>query len=71
MIFQEPMSALNPVLHVGEQVTEALRVHERASGGPRRRAALALLERVGIADAAPAHAAVSRTSCRAACASGS
>jgi oligopeptide/dipeptide ABC transporter ATP-binding protein len=48
MIFQEPMSALNPVFSVGEQVAEGLRVHEKLS----RRAALdraeQLLRRVGI-----------------------
>jgi oligopeptide/dipeptide ABC transporter ATP-binding protein len=48
MIFQEPMSALNPVFSVGDQVAEGLRVHERLS----RRASLdraeQLLRRVGI-----------------------
>jgi len=32
MIFQEPMSSLNPVMKIGEQIEEAIRVHERLSG---------------------------------------
>jgi oligopeptide transport system ATP-binding protein len=51
MIFQEPMSSLNPVLTIGEQVAEPLRLHK----GLGRKAALAaagdLLERVAIPDA--------------------
>ena len=50
MIFQEPMTSLNPVLRIGEQVADVLRLHRGLS----RRAALAeageLLARVGIPD---------------------
>ncbi len=49
IVFQEPMSALNPVMRVGEQVREAIEAHpERARGGRTRERALALLEQVGI-----------------------
>ena len=52
MVFQEPMSALNPLHRIGDQVAEPLRIH-RGWGRARARAeALLLLERVGIADAA-------------------
>src|SRR5690606_4736697 len=40
MIFQEPMTSLNPVLTIGRQLTEAIRVHRRA--GPREARDLAL-----------------------------
>ena len=52
MIFQEPMTSLNPVYTVGEQIAEAIRLHR---GAGRRKAlaeAEALLDRVGMADTA-------------------
>ena len=52
MIFQEPMTALNPVHRVGDQVAEPLRLHRGLSRGAARARAVALLERVGIANAA-------------------
>ncbi len=52
MIFQEPMTALNPLHTIAHQVAEPLRLHRGASKAEARRQALALLERVGIADAA-------------------
>jgi oligopeptide/dipeptide ABC transporter ATP-binding protein len=50
MIFQEPMSALNPVFTVGEQVAEVLRVHEGLGRAAARERAAQLLARVGIPD---------------------
>jgi peptide/nickel transport system ATP-binding protein len=52
MIFQEPMTSLNPVLPIGFQVAEALRYHTEASPQEARRRALALLEHVKIPSAA-------------------
>jgi oligopeptide/dipeptide ABC transporter ATP-binding protein len=50
MIFQEPATSLNPVLTAGDQVVEAIRLHERIGGSGARRRALELFERVGIPD---------------------
>jgi peptide/nickel transport system ATP-binding protein/oligopeptide transport system ATP-binding protein len=49
MIFQEPMTSLNPVFTVGDQITEAMRAHDRtASFGALRSRAIGALERVRI-----------------------
>ena len=48
MIFQEPMTSLNPVFTVGEQVAEAVRVHERASRREARARAVETFKLVGI-----------------------
>ena len=52
MIFQEPMTALNPVHTIGRQVGEPLRLHRGMNAGDARKQAIVLLDRVGIADAA-------------------
>ena len=48
MIFQEPMTSLNPVFTVATQVSEGLMLHQRMRRGPARRRALELLKAVGI-----------------------
>ena len=52
MIFQEPMTSLNPSFTVGFQIGEALRVHQGLSGGKLRHRIVDLLEQVGIPAAA-------------------
>ncbi|MCD0503316.1 ABC transporter ATP-binding protein [Bordetella petrii] len=52
MIFQEPMTALNPAYTIGEQLAEHYRHHRGASGAQARERAVELLEKVGIASAA-------------------
>ena len=50
MIFQEPMTSLNPVIPVGEQVVEAIRLHESASRREARTRCRELFAEVGIPD---------------------
>jgi peptide/nickel transport system ATP-binding protein len=52
LVFQEPMTALNPVFTVGDQVAEALLVHGLATRTEARRRAVALLDEVKVADPA-------------------
>lgn len=48
MIFQEPMTSLNPVFTVGDQIAEAIMLHQKVDAAQARRDAVALLDRVGI-----------------------
>ncbi len=48
MIFQDPMSSLNPVLTIAEQMVETIQAHERVSRADARRRAIELLGMVGI-----------------------
>ncbi|AGS24711.1 ABC transporter ATP-binding protein [Rhizobium etli] len=52
MIFQEPMSSLNPIYTIGSQIVEAIRVHRRMSRRDAEKRALELLEHVQIPDPA-------------------
>lgn len=50
MVFQEPMTALNPVQKVGRQIDEVLRLHSRLGASERRKQVLAMLESVHLPD---------------------
>jgi glutathione transport system ATP-binding protein len=52
MIFQEPMTSLNPVYSVGEQIAESIRLHQGRDHAAARREALRMLEQVRIPEAA-------------------
>ncbi|MFH1028369.1 MAG: ABC transporter ATP-binding protein, partial [Pseudomonadota bacterium] len=51
MIFQEPMTSLNPVLRIGDQITEPLLLHNRISGREADQQGVELLKKVGITSA--------------------
>ena len=48
MVFQDPMTALNPIAYVGDQIAEAIRLHEKLGKLEARRKAATMLEMVGI-----------------------
>jgi oligopeptide transport system ATP-binding protein len=48
MIFQDPMTSLNPVFTIGQQIAEMVRLHEKATKAEARRRAVEMLEVVGI-----------------------
>lgn len=50
MVMQDPMTSLNPLLTVGEQITEAVRLHQGLTGGNARQAAIECLRDVGISE---------------------
>jgi peptide/nickel transport system ATP-binding protein len=51
MIFQEPMSSFSPIYSIGNQITEAIRLHQKLSQNEARNLAGRMLERVGIPNA--------------------
>ncbi len=68
MIFQEPMTSLNPVFTVGDQIGETLRLHMGLEPKQARERAIEMLRQVGI-PAPERRVANTRTSCPAGCAS--
>jgi peptide/nickel transport system ATP-binding protein/oligopeptide transport system ATP-binding protein len=52
MIFQEPMTSLNPVFSIGDQIMETIKAHESLSAAALRKRAIDMLDKVGIPSAA-------------------
>ncbi len=70
MIFQEPMTSLNPVFTVGDQIAEAVRLHQGVGRAEARRRAVEMLRKVGIPEPERAGPTSIRTSSPAGCGSG-
>jgi len=51
MVFQDPMTTLNPTIPIGKQITEAIKKHEKISSDEARERAVEMLDMVGISDA--------------------
>src|SRR5262249_50312006 len=51
VIFQEPIASLNPLMHVGAQIAETLRLHRNVTPDSARRETIAMMAKVGIPDA--------------------
>ena len=66
MIFQQPTSALNPVMNVGDQIGEVLEIHRRMNEKAARDRAIELMQMVGIPDPGAAAQDLSPTRCPAA-----
>ena len=50
MVFQDPLTSLNPALSIGRQIAETLQAHQRMSRAAAERKAVGLLARVGVAN---------------------
>ncbi|MEE4290952.1 MAG: ABC transporter ATP-binding protein [Cycloclasticus sp.] len=50
MIFQDPMTSLNPVMTIGEQIAEAVLTHKKSSASEIRKRVISLIQQVGISD---------------------
>ena len=70
MIFQDPMTSLNPTMRIGDQISETVVLHRGASAAEARERAVEVLGLVGMPSPRSGWT-TTRTSCPAACASGS
>ncbi len=55
MVFQDPLTSLNPLYRIGDQIVETIRTHARVSEAQARERAIALLQEAGIQGARRAH----------------
>ena len=71
MIFQEPMTALNPVFTIGNQMVEIIRVHQKVSKADAKKQAIEMLRTVNIESPEQAHRPIPSRTIRRECDSGS